>query len=42
MMGEPDTWFAPREMELPDRVAAQNRLLAADPVVERLLDSFPE
>ncbi|MBI5506989.1 MAG: HAMP domain-containing histidine kinase [Deltaproteobacteria bacterium] len=36
------TCFAPAELETPENVAAQNRLLAADPVVAAMLDSFPE
>ncbi len=42
MMSGPPTFFAPAERETPETIAAQNRLLATDPVVVRLLDSFPE
>lgn len=42
MIGESQTFFAPAERETPEKIVAQNRQLAADPIVVRLLDSFPE
>ncbi|MFI5395245.1 MAG: sensor histidine kinase [Candidatus Binatia bacterium] len=42
MRGALKTLFAPAEWETPEKIAVQNQLLAADPVVAPMLDSFPE
>jgi len=42
MTNRQQTFFTPAELETPERLAAQNRLLATDPVVSIMLDSFPE